>query len=293
MRTATIHCELPRYVQPSPNQAVKFKDGMIVKAEDLEAAARYPLAVFQTLVRAYFGCGIVCGLEWEIIKDPPTPAGTGGTTGYTPPRSDVEAAGGAAGGATAPAQAQAEPAGFMLCIKPGVALGCDGYPIELCETVKFNLRPDPCCPDFPPPTFCVAIRRCTSDDVPRSECGCEHENCGCRKSASAPRYHCSRVKEHVILEVFKGEGPKDMCMRPHDAKPAQPADPKDVCGCLRACSKCDGCGESWVLLGDFTYTAAGGIKPDPRSRHKLVKPTQCICDALPKKDPGTGRPPVQ
>ena len=69
MRIATSHCELPRKVQQTSTQAVKFRDGMIITAEDLDAATRYPLNIFQTLIRAYFGCGVVCGLEGSLAQE--------------------------------------------------------------------------------------------------------------------------------------------------------------------------------------------------------------------------------
>src|SRR4051795_229533 len=121
MRSATHDCELPHLVRPMPVQSVKFKDGMVITADDLDTAMRYPLGVFQTLVRAYFGCGIVCGLE---IRDP-------GAGDYKP-----------AAGSDCIKLPQPN---FTVCIEPGVALGCDGYPIELCAPVKLDLRPDPCC----------------------------------------------------------------------------------------------------------------------------------------------------
>jgi hypothetical protein len=274
MRTAPSYCELPRHVQPTSNQAVKFKDGMIVKAEDLDAATRHPLAVFQTLVRAYFGCGIVCGLKVDIIKNPPRQPANGGTTGYGPQTGGGTTGGGATGGGTTTeGTAAPERPSFTLCVNPGVALGCDGYPIELCKPVKFELKSDPCCPLPETFKFCVAIRRCESDDVPRADCGCQHGNCGCGTSATAPRYQCTRINEHVIVEIFSGDGPQGMCMRP-----TRPENPEKVCDCLTACSDCGSYGESWVLLDNFIYHQTAGIKPDEWSKRKLVKPTQCICD---------------
>src|SRR6059058_2405646 len=58
--------------QPGSTEAVQFSDGMLVTAEDLSAAMRYPLSVIQVLLKAYFGCGIVCGLGLtKPVEQPP------------------------------------------------------------------------------------------------------------------------------------------------------------------------------------------------------------------------------
>ena len=41
--------------RPGPIESVMFTDGMLVTAEDLNSAMRYPLTVMQVLNRAYFG----------------------------------------------------------------------------------------------------------------------------------------------------------------------------------------------------------------------------------------------
>src|SRR5262249_54950808 len=120
--SATNYCDLPKATRSTSLQAVNFKDGMIVTADDLATAMRYPLAVFQTLVRAYFGCGIVCGLDVKQVTPaaPPNP--------NCPPPTNSN---------------------YMVCIDRGVALGCDGYPIELCAPINLDLTPDPCCTPRP------------------------------------------------------------------------------------------------------------------------------------------------
>ncbi len=45
--------------------ATLFSDGMVVTADDLATAMSYPIELMQTLIRAYFGCGVVCGFEVE------------------------------------------------------------------------------------------------------------------------------------------------------------------------------------------------------------------------------------
>src|SRR5918997_4516126 len=97
--------------QPGSTEAVQFSDGMLVTAEDLSTAMRYPLSVVQVLLKAYFGCGIVCGLD---LKNPAE-----GEAAQTP-RVDP------ATGKKPPQR----PPNFILTVEKGVALGCDGYPIE-------------------------------------------------------------------------------------------------------------------------------------------------------------------
>ena len=124
---------------------------MLVTAEDLSAAMRYPLSVVQVLLKAYFGCGIVCGLDLnnpaerqgtEMANGQPGPAGA---APYAPNPPD------------APNRAPTEcDPNFILTVEKGVALGCDGYPIEICGPLKLDLTPDPCRPDL------KRRRRCSS-----------------------------------------------------------------------------------------------------------------------------------
>ncbi|WLA69205.1 hypothetical protein [Bradyrhizobium diazoefficiens] len=257
-------------------QSVKFRDGMVITADDLDTAMRYPLGVIQTLVRAYFGCGIVCGLE---VRDP-------GAQDYQ----------------EVPDCPRLPAPNFTVCIEPGVALGCDGYPIELCAPIKLDLTPDPCC-DPRPEKVCIAIRRRTSDDAPRQDCGgqgncgCgQNKSCGCGQTGHTPSCQCTRIRDHVEVRVFNAPGPKGLCALPEqktsprqDGVPGAAAREREfkvgLCDCLKACSDCDACGESWILLGEVTIPkkAVGnetqlGISLVPESRRQYVKPTQCACN---------------
>jgi hypothetical protein len=110
-----------------------FSDGMIVRADDLETAMQYPIALFQTLIRAYFGCGVVCGLEVHMLprdSDKPT---------------------------------------FWLQLEPGVALDCGGHPLSICEPVKIDLTPDPCACEDQPQCLYLAIRRDSASESPSRE----------------------------------------------------------------------------------------------------------------------------
>ena len=128
-----------------------FDNGMVVTAEDLDTAMRYPLAVFQTLVRAYFGCGIVCGLD---VAKHPNDKGKGEDEQNKESSGDEEK---------------------TMCVKvePGVALDCHGYPLRLCDPVVFNLKRDPCACEPLPNCVCVAISRCSIGESPRL-CGSCH-----------------------------------------------------------------------------------------------------------------------
>ena len=129
------------YVLPDPTtkptsiEAVKFHDGMIVTADDLDAAMRYPTSLLLTVFRAFFGCGVVCGLELR-------PKQTGG--------------------------------GWVLCVDRGVAVDGRGYPIELCAPVELDLSPEPCgCEPPANQEVCIAVRRTTSDEAAHDACTCD------------------------------------------------------------------------------------------------------------------------
>src|SRR5262245_39201161 len=132
MKPATIDCRLPRTTRSTSLKPVNFRDGMIITANDMATAVAYPLAVFQALVRSFFGCGSLCGLEIERVG---------------------------------------EAQRHSIRIGRGAAIDCHGFPIEICEPVKLNLAPDKCC-DWPAGEVCIAIRRINSEGAPRQDCGC-------------------------------------------------------------------------------------------------------------------------
>ena len=123
-------CKQQTTIQSTEVRSTVFGDGMVVTAADLETAMEYPVEVMQTLVRAFFGCGIVCGLE--VAKD----------------TNDAK-----------------EP---ILRIKPGVALDCDGFPLRLCKAIDVDVKRDPCEKE-PPTKFCVAIRRHREPEALRND----------------------------------------------------------------------------------------------------------------------------
>jgi hypothetical protein len=108
---------------------------MIVTADDLDAAMRYPTSLLLTVFQAYFGCGVVCGLT---LRSKQTGAG-----------------------------------GWVLCVDCGVAIDGHGYPIELCAPVELDLSPEACACEPPPARVCIAVRRTTSDEAPHDACTCD------------------------------------------------------------------------------------------------------------------------
>ena len=248
--------------KPASTEAVKFTDGMLVTADDLNAAMHYPLTVAQVLFRSYFGCGIVCGLE---VTDP---NGEG-----------KQGAGGEAAYAQQGASPGSEPKrGFVVEIARGAALGCDGYPVELCEKVKLDLSPDPCgCPITATVPRFIAIKRETAPEAPA-------RSCGCGPAAGDSGQQCSRVRDHVVIQAFEEQHlPKGICMqglpKPNgDARPGP-------CECMKQCPDCDCCADPWVLLAivqiDANGLVAGRINHSEDvakyGRPLYVKPIVCIC----------------
>ncbi|MGC1951660.1 MAG: hypothetical protein WA970_03585, partial [Gammaproteobacteria bacterium] len=210
--------QLPEATEPTALERVRFKDGMVVNADDLHDAMTYPVDVLRTLARAYFGCGIVCGLEVKHKED----------------------------------------TNFTIEVKKGVALDCYGYPLELCGSVSLDLKHDKCAESD---TVYIAIRRVTTDELPRPASDCAGE-------AREPEYQCTRVQEHVQIKVFaKDNLPKTICMhaeaeeleeeesdeeceREEGGADAMGAaqDGLDLCACLTVCEDEACCDDAWVLL---------------------------------------------
>ena len=253
--------------QPGSTEAVQFSDGMLVTAEDLGAAMRYPLSVIQVLLKAYFGCGIVCGLD--LTKPATERAATttsvpgGATSGVDPepPKPDRN---------------------FILTVEKGVALGCDGYPIEICGPLKLDLTPDPCRPDPKrSQQMFIAARRVTAAEAAARPCGCG-------STGGEPAQQCTRMRDHALVQAFKGPLPAEFCQvvaakeNVHGTSPAIPKEQATgvaaVCECLKQCGECACCGESWVLLGSV-MVGDDGLGEIDRSGRRYVKPIACICAA--------------
>lgn len=274
-------------------QSIRFKDGMLVTAEDLETATSYPLDVIQVLVRAYFGCGIVCGFELASDK---RVGKRGESDNNCPPPNST----------------------YVLEIGYGVALDCHGFPIELCGPFRIDLTPDPCAKAGPitgkdTRRVQIAIRRSNEGGPSPHPCGCKG---GCSGGCSGDcdegcgEQQCSRLRDHVVVGSFDFEAlPDNICRREppkpdkddkcngHDqVEASREQDPKkDICGCLMECGR-DCCGESWVLLGTVTLDAWGITDVDTSAR-RYVKPIECPCAPKPQpveppKDEKPPEPPI-
>jgi hypothetical protein len=260
--------------QRGSTEAVKFSNGMLVTADDLGAAMRYPLSVVQVLFKAFFGCGIVCGLELKAAA----PAAT-------PPPDERDAA----GNVVRPRPAECD-ADYGLTIEKGVALGCDGYPIELCGPLKLDLTPDPCRLDRGTKEMFIALRRVTAAEASAGPCGC-----GAGGDSSGQQ--CTRVLDHALVQAFDKEHlPGELCQTAEAKKPACTAQPSGVpgqvappslCDCLKQCGACACCGDPWVLLGSV-MVGEQGLGPIRREGARYVKPIACHCAAPKTEAPAPG-----
>jgi hypothetical protein len=252
--------------QPGSTEAVQFTDGMLVTAEDLTAAMRYPLSVIQVLLKAYFGCGIVCGLD---LTNPAEAQA-------------AETANGEGNAATGASTAASPAPNFILTVEKGVALGCDGYPIENCGPLKLDLTPDPCRGDDGPRQLFVAIRRVTAAEAAARPCGCS-------STGGEPAQQCTRMRDHALVQAFD-KLPAEICQvvvpPPKENGGGAKPDPTEwqpgaaaVCKGLKQCGECGCRGEPWVLLGSV-MVRKDGMDPIDRSGRRYVKPIACICDTV-------------
>jgi len=258
--------DLRRQTGKASTEAVEFRDGMLVTAEDLKAAMRYPLSVGQVLFRGFFGCGVVCGLELKHRRR---------GQGQPAPVPDCPV----------------DPKWFELRVERGVALDCAGYPIELCQPVTLKLMPDPCLLDAEWEMY-IAIKRFAGDEPARSggcgQCGCS--SCGCDAGGAEPAQQCNRTRDHALIQAFD-EPPPGMCKR--EERPdgavagAAPAvgdwigvevQETPLCACLKRCTCCDCHGEGWVLLGTARVSRQLGIVSIERGDRRDVQPIACACD---------------
>lgn len=115
----------------------RFGPGMLLQHEDLERLGAYPLEVSRLLFRAFFGCGVVCGLKVE------------------PPTRDCGK--------------------VQVTVGAGVALGCSGDPISVPkpQIVVFD---EQCGPQPLGDTLYVVLCRTTKRCAPRpASCGCDDD----------------------------------------------------------------------------------------------------------------------
>jgi hypothetical protein len=208
---------------------------------------RYPASLLHTVLRSFFGCGVVCGLGLRVKES-------------------------------------REP-NWVLCIDPGLAIDCQGYPIELCTSVELDLSPDACACDRPPEQVCIAVRRITSDEAPQNACSCD---------VDAPQFDCRRIRDHVVVKAFSSDELDALngtiCRRAPENRGTSEGSREDyddgsgetrwsdaLCDSMTACPSCT-CGKCWVLLGCVALREDEGItgKPDMSDR-RWVKPVEALC----------------
>lgn len=242
----------------TPVHSTIYTDGMVVNADDLDDAMRYPLELIQVLIRAYFGCGIVCGL---VIKQ------------------HLE------GG---------EEDTYCIKIEPGVALDCRGYPLQIEKEVIIDLTPDPCIEPMDEPCFCIAIGRETIEEAPRKGDG----ECDDNKTQYARRRELVRIRVFHMKNDGNGywEGlPGNICAcndnpgcddgTHNDDQECYGVDRRCLEECPPAC-----CGEAWVLLGCVKLGECGVEELDDSCR-KYIKPIDCLCPITPQVTSPASKPP--
>jgi hypothetical protein len=253
MNTAQVSARLPEKVKPTTIESVKFRDGMLVTADDLDAGMRYPQSLLQTVLRAYFGCGVVCGLGLKVKN-----LGT------------------------------SKQASWVVCVDRGVAIDCHGYPIELCAPVELDLSPEACdCGPVPDAVY-IVVRRAMSDEAPADACSCDVDapRYDCRRTRDLVLVKALTSAELEALPDVCRRKPPDpdtgdrQEARATSAVAATSSEPSwsdAMCGVLTGCSDC-GCGECWVLLGSVALDEKQGITkaPDMGDR-QWVKPTEALC----------------
>jgi len=265
---------------PMSAESVNFKNGMIVTADDLSTAMHYPIALMQSVNKAVYGCGVICG--FELNPDPELC----GKTGHCDPCVDDSPT--------------AYP-NFIVQVGRGTALDCYGMPIELCKPVRVDVSPTTCGCDEKGGIVCLFIRRVSANEAPRSDC--------CAPSDSP--VDCSRERDHVLIKAFPlGQEPEHACMRAMDStvddgkcdEQSSPPDSSSVvdnnpsheqiqstlCECLLKCDDCECCGQGWVLLGCIELCQGGILESsmDPNKlyrRRKWIKAIECLCKPKNKK----------
>ena len=228
------------------NKAPIFSDGMIVTADDLITAVHYPLGLMRSLNRAYFGCGIVCGLT--VRK-------------HYNGDNDSSCA-------------------FKVIVERGTAIDCNGYPVYLPADCELDLTPDPCDTDLasgngnqelPKKSYCIAISRTLIDESPRED----SEIC---ESTQQPKTVYSRSREAARIRIFDIDDlPRDICKQ--QSRPSNRSeDEYGVCHCLKQCTDSDCCtDESWILLQCVDIDRCRLTLTDDEEP-VYVKPIQCYCD---------------
>jgi hypothetical protein len=251
MKTTKTKSQLPSAEQSTGLEAAQFHDGMVVKAEDLEAAAQYPVSLLQSVLRSYFGCGVVCGLELGLRK---------------------------------PLDGEAS---WVVTVGGGLAMDCQGFPIELICPVQLDFTPDPCMYEPLPDRVYIAIRRISSDEATSEPCGCTH-------SHEEGNKECNRLRDRALVKAFTraqlDELTGGVCQRQHKGNhkdkghhgcadedgEGNSSDATDWCAELKNCGCCS-CDGEWVLLGTVKIDKDEGVSHPATKGRRWVKPVKALC----------------
>lgn len=267
MKTKTTKSGLPSAEQPTGLDRVRFHDGMVVKAEDLETAEQYPVSLLQSVLRSYLGCGVVCGLQLSL-KTP--------QKGKPP---------------------------WIVTVGRGLAVDCAGFPIELTCPIDLDFTPDPCLCEPPSDPVYIVIRRLTSDEATSDPCGCSHEPADKECDRLRDRALVG-VFTHEELEEMSGaicrhkEVPGHEDGAGHTGQPngdgKNDGEAKDTaseggkkqadailtewCTALKDCCPSCSSGLNWVLLGIATLDKEKGVTNLDTTYRRWVKPIEILCE---------------
>jgi hypothetical protein len=268
MKTKTTSSGLPKAEQPTGLERVRFHDGMVVKAEDLESAGQYPVSLLQSVLRSYLGCGVVCGL---------------GLSQKTP--------------------REGRPP-WIVTVGRGLAVDCAGFPIELTCPIELDFTPDPCVCEPPSDPVYIVLRRMTSDEATSDPCGCSHEpadkECDrLRDRALVGAFTQAELEEMPGAVCWHKEVPghqnnagdtgqpnsdakkdgegKDAAASEGNKKQSD-ASLTEWCAALKDCCPSCSSGVCWVLLGTVTLDRDKGVTNLDTTYRRWVKPIEILCE---------------
>jgi hypothetical protein len=237
---------LPEITERTALERVRFQDGMVVNADDLHLAMTYPVDVLRTLARAYFGCGIVCGLEVDVKGE----------------------------------------SGFTVEVKKGVALDCHGHPLELRRSVCLDLTPGECAKLPDRLCIAIGRVTTEESPRPASECLGEASDPAYNCTRVQEYVRIKVFAEDDLpgtICMYKESEATDVAQTGEDCNPGEGVSEStqtspDPCSCLAPCRDEVCCDDAWVLLACVERNAEGFAQEgiDTSSR-KYVTPIDCLC----------------
>ncbi len=223
-----------------------FADGMVVTADDLNAASAHPADLMRTLVRAAFGCGIVCGLRVTLNPDNDEARGPDANS-------------------------------LQIRLHPGTALDCVGNPLQICEDIVFDFKRDPCdCKPSTPEEVFIAVARCVVEEPAESD-DCT-DPCADTSATGSRRRDYVRVRAFSSSEFTELQSVcilSDEDLRMMELRQKE----RDPCDCLKQCLPCcTPCCDSWVFLARVVLDhEACQVKTIDQRWRRYIKPTHCLC----------------